>query len=93
MALRFSWNARKAAGNLRKHGRSFSEAASAFRDPLSFTVADPDHSEAEERSYSLGYRTSNGLVIVAHTERGDEIRLITARLASRRERATHEEGI
>ena len=92
MPLRFTWDARKAAANLRKHGVSFGEAATAFSDPLSITIADPDHSEAEERFILIGRSRRDHLVVVAHVERGETIRLISARPASRRERDRYEEG-
>jgi uncharacterized DUF497 family protein len=92
MALRFGWDPRKAANNRRKHGVSFEEAGSAFADPLSVTIADPDHSEAEERFLLLGLSGRQRLLVVAHAERGDEVRIISARLATRRERRVYEEG-
>lgn len=92
MALYFDWYDRKAAANLRKHGIGFSEAASAFADPLSITIADPDHSEDEERFILIGQCLRHHLVVVAHVERGDTIRIISARPANRRERIIYEEG-
>jgi len=89
--LRFVWDRDKAAANLAKHGVSFNEAATAFGDPLSITIPDPDHSVGEERWLLLGLSTAGRLLVVAHTERGDEIRIITARPATRRERHDHEE--
>ena len=91
MPLRFSWDPAKAAANLRKHDVSFPEAATAFGDPLSITVADPDHSIGEERFLLVGLTNRGRLVIVAHRAVGDDIRLISARLATRRERTTYEE--
>jgi uncharacterized DUF497 family protein len=93
MALRFTWDARKAASNLRKHGVSFAEAATAFGDPLSITVPDPDHSGTEERFVLIGLSESHRHLVVVHLERArDEYRLISARPASRRERRPYEEG-
>jgi len=89
--LRFVWDRDKAAANLRKHGVGFDEAATAFGDPLSLTVPDPDHSIGEERWLLLGVSVAGRLLVVAHTERVDEIRLISARAATRRERETYEE--
>jgi hypothetical protein len=89
--LRFVWDRDKAAANLRKHGVDFEEAATAFGDPLSITIPDPDHSVGEERWLLIGQSGAGRLLVVAHTERGDEIRLINARLATRRERDTYEE--
>ena len=90
--LRFTWDPRKAAGNLRKHGISFTEAASAFSDPLSITISDPDHSMDEAHFLLIGQSLRHHLVVVAHVERGDTIRIISARIASRSERRTYEEG-
>ena len=89
--LQFVWDRDKAAANLRRHGVDFEEAATAFGDPLSITIPDPDHSAGEERWLLIGEGRAGRLLVVAHTERGDEIRLITARPATRRERQTYEE--
>jgi uncharacterized DUF497 family protein len=89
--LQFIWDRDKAAANLRKHGVDFEEAATAFGDPLSITIPDPDHSAGEERWLLVGHSSAGQLLVVAHTERGDEIRLINARSATRRERETYEE--
>ena len=86
---RFEWNAEKAAENLRKHGVSFDDAATAFSDPLSITVSDPDHSESEHRFVLVGRALRAGVVVVVHTDRGDNIRIISARLAAPREGRTH----
>ncbi len=85
MGLIFEWDSNKAVSNVRKHGVSFEEAATAFGDPLSMTVADPDHSAEEHRFVLIGKIMGGRTVIVVHTERGDNIRLISARLATRRE--------
>ena len=92
MALQFVWDPAKAADNLRKHGVSFPEATTAFADPNSMTISDPDHSATEERLVLLGVSTRTRLLIVAHTERGNVIRLISARKATRKERAIYEEA-
>lgn len=92
MGLHFSWDPRKAAANHRKHGVSFEEASTAFADPLSITVADPDHSQDESRFVLIGRSSRERVVVVVHAERGEvEIRLISARLASRSERHQYEE--
>ena len=91
MGLRFEWDEKKAAANLRKHGVSFEEAASAFGDPLSLTIPDPEHSGDEERSVLLGMTERDRLVVVAHTEQADTVRLISARLATPAERRDYEE--
>jgi uncharacterized DUF497 family protein len=90
--VRFEWNALKAAANLRKHGISFDEASSAFFDPLSATGDDPDHSLDERRFVTFGMSSSERLLVVAHAEHDDAIRIITARLATRAERRLYEEG-
>jgi uncharacterized protein len=92
MSLRFTWDPKKAAANLRKHRVAFPEAATAFADPLSVTIPDPEHSQAEDRFILLGQSERGRLLVVAHTERGDTLRLISARLATRPERRDYEEG-
>jgi uncharacterized DUF497 family protein len=91
MELRFEWDPAKADANARKHDVTFHEASTAFGDPLSFTVADPDHSESEERFVLLGRSATGRLLSVTHTERRDAIRIISARTATRRERRKYEE--
>jgi hypothetical protein len=86
------WDSAKAASNLRKHGVSFEEASSVFYDPLAVTGADPDHSEGEERSITFGMSPTGRLLVVSHTERGEAIRVISARFATRTERRIYEEG-
>jgi hypothetical protein len=90
--LRFEWDPQKAADNLAKHGVAFEEVATVFRDALSQTGQDPDHSFDEERFVTFGLSTSGRLLAVAHTERGDTIRIISARAATARERTLYEEG-
>lgn len=90
--MRFEWDPAKAAENLAKHGVSFEEAATVFRDTLSVTGQDPDHSVAEERFVIFGFSASDRLLVVAHTERGDTIRIISARPATSGERKLYEEG-
>ena len=90
MSLQFEWDPAKAASNLRKHGVAFEEAATAFGDPLSLTIADPLHSEAEDRFVQIGRSQAGRLVVVAHVERGGSIRVISARPATRQERKTYE---
>lgn len=91
MPLGFTWDARKAAANRRKHGIEFAEATTAFDDPLSITIPDPDHSLGEQRYLLIGLTQRGRLVVVAHIERGNDIRIISARAATRRERQTYEE--
>ena len=91
MALTFEWDDAKAERNADKHGISFAEASTVFGDPLSLTIADPDHSEDENRCLILGTSSPGRLLVVAHTERGDNIRIISARRATRRERQSYEQ--
>lgn len=91
MALRFRWDPRKAVGNVRKHGVTFEEATTVFGDRLSVTIADPDHSVDEQRFLLLGLSSRGRLLVVAHSERGDAIRIISARRVTRRERRTYAE--
>jgi uncharacterized protein len=89
--MRFEWDPEKARRNLAKHGVSFVEASSAFADPLSLTVDDPDHSRGEHRLLLLGETYSGKLVVVAHLADDETVRIISARLAERHERRTYEE--
>lgn len=82
----------KAKSNLAKHGVSFEEASTVFGDPLSLTIPDPAHSQVEDRSIVLGQSHPRKLLVVVHMERGDNIRIISARRASRRERKSYEES-
>jgi len=90
--MEFEWDNEKAAHNARKHGVTFSEAATIFGDPLAITFGDPDHSLGEERFITFGVSRSHRLLIVAHTDRGGRIRLISARPVTRAERRLYEEG-
>ena len=87
---RIRWDARKAWTNLRKHRISFEEAATVFHDRLSVTKSDPDHSITESRFLTLGLSSKHRLILVAHTEDPDEIRIISARLPTRSERNAYE---
>jgi uncharacterized protein len=89
--MRFEWDGRKAAFNLRKHGVSFEEAVTVFYDPLSATLPDPDHSDDEDRLITIGYSSQDRLLVVSHVERGSAVRLISARGATHRERKCHED--
>jgi uncharacterized DUF497 family protein len=89
---RFEWDSRKALSNLGKHGVSFEEAASAFGDPLGLIVDDPRHSSEEERLVLLGLSRERRLLAVMFTERGEAVRLISARRATSRERRDYGEG-
>jgi len=89
--MRFEWDPAKAAKNLRKHRVSFKEASSIFYDPLALTGADPDHSESEERLVTFGMSSAGQLLVVCHTERGEAVRIISARIATQTERRIYEE--
>ena len=88
----FAWSRPKAAANERKHGVSFAEAMTVFGDPLSLTAFDPDHSASEDRYVTMGTSTSRRLLVVAHADRDDRVRIISAREATRRERKDYEDG-
>jgi uncharacterized protein len=88
----FRWDVRKAEGNLKKHGIDFREAATTFADPLSTTFPDNDHSENEHRFLTIGQSIRKRILVVAHTEEGDRIRIISARKATRREQGFYEEN-
>jgi uncharacterized DUF497 family protein len=90
--MEFGWDPNKATSNLRRHNVSFGEAATVFSDPLSTTVPDPDHSLDEDRAITVGLSHRGRLLMVAHTERGDRIHIISARELTRTERAQYEEG-
>lgn len=90
--MRFDWDPRKAAANLRKHSVSFEEASTVFADDYSLTGTDPDHSVGEERFITFGMSQSGRLLVVSHTEQGDTIRIVSARRAMRSERKLYEEG-
>ena len=92
MPYEFEWDVDKARANLRKHGVAFDEAVTAFSDPLSVLLPDPDHSVDEERYLVLGMSSASRLLVVAFVERPPRTKLITARLATRRERHQYEEG-
>lgn len=91
MALEFEWDPVKAKLNLKEHGVSFDEATTIFRDTLSITISDPDHSDSEDRFVDIGMSHRMQLLVVSYTERKDKIRIISARRATRAERKNYEE--
>jgi len=91
--VQFTWDPKKAASNLQKHGVSFDEAMTVFLDPLARIHDDPDHSIGEVREIITGFSAAGHLLLVSFTERGDAIRIINARLADARERRRHEEEL
>jgi uncharacterized protein len=90
--LAFEWDPRKAALNLAKHLVSFEEAVTVFGDPFGRIADDPRHSEDEVRFVLLGQSDRHRLLVVLFTERGNTLRLISARRATPRERRSYEEG-
>jgi uncharacterized DUF497 family protein len=88
----FEWGPKKEKANLVKHSVSFREAMTVFGDPLELTIADPDHSDVEDRYLSIGMSSANRLLIVSYTERDHSIRIINARAAVPRERKQYESG-
>jgi hypothetical protein len=91
--IEFEWDPVKAEMNLREHRIGFHEAATVFRDPLSITVFDPDHSEKEDRYITIGKSEHGRAVVVAHTDRSNRTRIISARELTRAEREEYEEEI
>ena len=88
--LEFSWNERKALQNLRRHGVRFEEAATVFVDPLARVYDDPDHSDTEARFLLVGHSLAGRMLLVVHAEKGDTIRVISARRTTSAERAEYE---
>ena len=92
MPLIFSWDPKKSAANLEKHGVSFEDASTAFGDPLSVTVGDPNHSGDETRFVLVGQSFRGRLLVVVHSEQENSIKIISAREATRRERRDYEQA-
>ena len=88
--FKFEWDDQKATGNLKKHGVTFDEAVSVFADALALTFADTDHFETEERSRTYGLSNKRRLLVVVHTERRDNVRIISARKATRYEKGIYD---
>lgn len=86
----FEWDPQKAESNIEKHGISFEEASTVFQDTLSLTIDDPLHSTGEERMVQIGISYKNRLLVVVHTERKNNIRIISARKAANKERKNYE---
>jgi len=87
----FEWDEQKSKSNVAKHRVSFEEAATVFGDRLSVTIPDPDHSSREHRFVTIGLSAQGRLLVVAHTDRGDNVRIISARLSTKSERIIYEE--
>jgi uncharacterized protein len=92
MPLTFEWDEDKAAANLRKHKVGFDEAKTVFNDPRSLTIFDEDHSDEEQRYIDIGTSARGRVLVVAYTERGPNIRLISSRKATSTERKQYEEA-
>jgi len=90
--MKIEWDPKKAKSNLRKHRVSFEEAATVLSDPMAATGLDPDHSITEERYVTFGVSERGRLLVVAHTDEEETIRIISARIASKGERELYEEG-
>lgn len=90
--MQFEWDEQKAASNLTKHRVSFEDAVTVFDDPLSDSVPDPDHSVEEQRFIIIGATESGKILVVAHTDDGQTVRIISAREATHGERQFYEEG-
>jgi len=93
MQLSFEWDEVKAAANYDKHGVNFEEGVTVFYDPLSLSIDDPGHSVDEQRYIDIGISENGRVLVVSYTQRGRNIRLISCRKATRRERRQYEEGI
>ena len=89
----FEWDPAKAAANLRKHVVAFTEAVTVFRDPLGITIYDPEHSEEEDRHITIGASAGGRLLMVAHTDRRDRVRIISARALTPVERKAYESEV
>jgi len=92
MKLSFEWDGEKAAGNYDKHGVSFEEGVTVFWDPFSISIDDPDHSLNEQRYIDIGTSENGHVLVVSYTERDGNIRIVSCRKATRRERRQYEEG-
>lgn len=90
--MEFEWDPAKAESNRRKHRLTFHDAGTVFGDPLATTFPDPDHSVGERRCVTIGATERGILVVVAHVERERKVRIISARLATPRERRFYEQG-
>ncbi|MEZ5553414.1 MAG: BrnT family toxin [Pseudomonadales bacterium] len=88
--MEFEWDITKANQNIEKHGVTFEEGASVFDDDFSLTVSDPDHSAEENRFLIFGLSKQQNHLVVSFTDRGDRIRIISARRMSRREIQAYE---
>jgi len=89
--VNFEWDPVKARNNRRKHRVSFQEAATVFGDPLAVTYSDPDHSLSEQRFVTVGMSSADQVLIVAHADRNENVRIMSARKTTQYERKHYEE--
>ena len=92
MTYQFAWDPKKAKSNLKKHDVSFEEASTIFDDPQYITFLDEEHSADEERYITIGLSNKSRLLMAAHTERDDRIRIISARKATKNEEIYYQEA-
>jgi uncharacterized protein len=90
--MEFEWDESKATANLKKHGVSFNEAETVFYNALAVIFDDEAHSESEIREIIIGHSRNNRLLLISFTERSRAIRIISARLATRREHEDYEQN-
>jgi uncharacterized protein len=90
--MEFEWDQSKAASNVKKHGVSFEEAKTVFDNPLAAIFDDEAHSVGEQREIIIGHSQRNRLLLIAFTERSGNVRIISARLATRQEREDYEQN-
>lgn len=88
--FKFEWDDQKAASNLKKHSVTFDEALSVFADEMALTFADTDHFESEERSRTYGLSNKGRVLVLVHTERHNNVRIISARKATRYEKSIYD---
>lgn len=92
MDIQFEWNEEKAKHNLKKHGVDFNQAKTVFKDSLAYIFDDKEHSFQEKREIIIGHDSSHRLLLVSFTEKNGIIRIISARLATKKERKDYEEN-
>lgn len=91
--IKFEWDSDKAGANIKKHGVSFEEAQTVFRDPLACIFDDEVHSENERREIIIGHSENNRLLIVCFTEKTEGlVRIFSSRPATGKERRDYEEN-
>jgi uncharacterized protein len=93
MPLQFEWDPKKAKANEAKHRVSFEEAITVFADPLARIFEDPEHSESEQREIIIGHSVQQHLILVSFIEIDENVRLLSARKATRTERRDYEENV